>query len=158
MKRLFHFQGMKRKGWALNLEIKNSSIAWNPFRVLASGILDHTEIWTSFWLSILTLNLLLQNSLSPEQFGSAMVDSCDVVGNREGDGKDIACTSCDRQVSLHQSMGGGIGIQFSVQNSSVSRSISRFCIRFLRFPLSRIDVESVGCNRWYIRVLIVFET
>lgn len=37
-----------------------------------------------------------------------MVDISDTTaGNVEGDGKDIACTSCDRQASLHQSMGGG---------------------------------------------------
>ncbi|XP_022923115.1 reticulon-like protein B16 [Cucurbita moschata] len=36
-----------------------------------------------------------------------MVDNSGSAGTVEGDGKDIACISCDRQVSLHQSMGGG---------------------------------------------------
>ncbi|KAG6578480.1 Reticulon-like protein B16 [Cucurbita argyrosperma subsp. argyrosperma] len=36
-----------------------------------------------------------------------MVDNCDSAGNVDADGKDIACTSCDRPPSLHQSMGGG---------------------------------------------------
>ncbi|XP_022134537.1 reticulon-like protein B16 [Momordica charantia] len=36
-----------------------------------------------------------------------MVDNYDSAGNVEGDGKEIASTSCSRQVSLHQSIGGG---------------------------------------------------
>ena len=76
----------------------------NSISSLALGILDHTETFTTFQPSILTLNLLTG------QFGSAMVDNCDSAGNVDADGKDTACTSCDRPASLHQSMGGGKGI------------------------------------------------
>lgn len=77
-----------------------------------------------------------------------MVDISDTTaGNVEGDGKDIACTSCDRQASLHQSMGGGKGIQFSLR--IISLSLDQFRVSELDsfVPFSRIDVESVGFNR-----------